>query len=62
MIINLLETSLTPSLDQFSFKFDEGIVESIVPNPSNIPYILKNEPFNVYVFFKEGVNLDNLNS
>ncbi len=32
-IISLLKASLTPFLDNFSFKYDEKIVESIIPAP-----------------------------
>jgi hypothetical protein len=29
-------------------------VETIIPNPKEMPYILKNEPINVYVLLKPG--------
>lgn len=41
-VINLLELALSPIINKFDLlyeKMDE--VESIVPNPSNMPYIFK---------------------
>ena len=35
-----------------NLKYDKTIVESIVPNPDSIPYILKNEVVNFYVILK----------
>ena len=61
-IIGLLDCALSPCLDDFFFEYDKEIVESIYPNPENIPSILKNEPFNVFVFFNDKVNYENLNS
>ncbi len=55
-IVSLLNSVLTPYLDQFAFEFDKNIVESIVPNPEKMKPITKNEPFNMFVFFKEGIN------
>jgi hypothetical protein len=56
----LLDKALTPCLDQISFNFDEKIVDSIIPPPENIPFILKNEPFTTYIFFNEGVQLNEI--
>lgn len=53
-IIELLEQSLTPIITSFSLNFDPSVVESIVPNPRQMPFILKNEPVNFYVIFKQG--------
>jgi hypothetical protein len=33
-------------------------VDSIVPNPDKMGPITKNQPFNMFVFFKDGVNTD----
>lgn len=41
-IIELLEQSLTPIITSFSLDFDSSVVESIVPNPRQMPFILKN--------------------
>jgi hypothetical protein len=41
-IIQLLTDSLTPVITNISLKYDKSLVESIVPNPDSIPYILKN--------------------
>ena len=61
-IIGLLDSALTPFLDLFTFNFDQTIVEAMVPAPEGIPCILKNEPFNVYLFFKEGVDLEHIDT
>ncbi len=55
-IVTLLQSVLTPYLDQFSFEFDKNLVESIVPNPEKMGPITKNEPFNMFLFFKQGIN------
>jgi hypothetical protein len=55
-IIALLESVLTPYLSKFSFDFDKNIVDSIVPNPEQLAPIIKNEPFNIFIFFKQGIN------
>lgn len=52
-IIELLETTLTPLISDISLKYDEDLVESIVPNPRSIPYILKDDTVNFYVTFKK---------
>ena len=52
-IIELLEASLTPLVSEISLKYDVDLVESIVPNPKSIPYILKDDPINFYVTFKK---------
>jgi hypothetical protein len=54
-IVTLLQSVLTPYLDQFSFEFDKNLVESIVPNPEKMGPITKNEPFNMFLFFKQGI-------
>jgi hypothetical protein len=47
---------LTPVISKISLKYDKDIVESIVPNPDSIPYILKGEVANFYVTFKGQLN------
>jgi hypothetical protein len=51
-IIGLLEETLTPVIDKVSLKYEKDLVESIVPNPDSLPYILKNEVVNFYLTFK----------
>lgn len=51
-IIQLLNDSLTPVIDKINLTYDHNLVESIVPNPSSMPYILKNEVANFYLTFK----------
>lgn len=33
--------------------FDESIIDSIVPNPKEIPFILENNPMNLYIKFND---------
>ena len=35
-----------------NLKFDKNVVESVIPNPESMPYVLKNEIVNFYVTFK----------
>ena len=51
-IIQLLSDSLSPAINKISLKFDKSIVESIIPNPESMPFVLKNEIVNFYVTFK----------
>lgn len=52
-IIELLETTLTPLISKVSLKCaNENELESIVPNPKSIPYILKDDVVNFYITFK----------
>lgn len=53
-IVQLLETALSPVLTNFSFKYDPQMVEAVIPNPSEMPYVLKDEPVSIYVLFKPG--------
>ena len=41
-IIQLLSDSLTPVISKVELNFDKSLVQSIVPNPHSMPYILKN--------------------
>lgn len=51
-IIELLETTLTPLISKVSLICnDEKSIESIVPNPKSIPYILKDDIANFYITF-----------
>lgn len=50
-IVSLLEKSLTPCLDDFSFEFDKAVFSGIRPNPARIPRFIKNEMFLMYLFF-----------
>jgi len=53
-IIELLETTLTPLISKVELKCLNGDndIESIVPNPKSIPYILKDDVVNFYITFK----------
>ena len=48
-----MEATLTPLISKISLKYDnENEIESIVPNPKSIPYILKDDVANLYITFK----------
>lgn len=51
-IIQLLTDSLSPVISKAVLKFDRELVESVIPNPDKMPYILKDEIVNFYVTFK----------
>lgn len=53
-IIELLESALTPIISKVNLKCLNGDndIESIVPNPKSIPYILKDDIVNFYITFK----------
>lgn len=52
-IIELLDATLTPIISKIKLKYNEKAVESIVPNPQSIPYILKDDVVNFFVTFKK---------
>ena len=39
-------------ISNINLKYEKGIIESIVPNPDSVPYILKDDLINFYVTFK----------
>ena len=41
-IIQLLADSLSPAITRVKLDFDRDVVESIIPNPESMPYVLKN--------------------
>ena len=51
-IIQLLTDSLSPVISKVRLSFDKNMVESVIPNPESMPYVLKNEIVNFYVTFK----------
>ena len=51
-IIQLLEQALTPAITDFHLDYDEKTVEAVIPNPKEMPYILKNDPINLYFLLK----------
>lgn len=52
-IIELLETTLTPLISKVNLKYgNQNQIQSIVPNPTSIPYILKDEIANFYITYK----------
>ena len=52
-IIELLDETMTPLISKVRLEFDRSSVESIVPNPDKIPYILKNDIANFYITFNK---------
>ena len=51
-IIQLLTDSLSPVISSMKLTYDKEIVESIIPNPESMPYVLKGELVNFYITFK----------
>ena len=41
-IIQLLIDSFSPAITTMELKFDEELVDTIIPNPKQMPYVLKN--------------------
>lgn len=55
-IIGLLESALTPLISKVDLKCSNSDqIESIVPNPKSIPYILKDDILNFYITFKQNL-------
>lgn len=52
-MIYLLQSSISPVLDDFEFTFDSRIVEFMTPGKDTTLNILKNEPINLFVFMNE---------
>ena len=52
-IIGLLESTLTPIIDKITLQFNKKAVKSIVPHPSSIPYILKDDVVNFYITYNK---------
>ena len=51
-IISLLESSLTPLIKKITLNYDKTGLQSIVPNPATLPYILKDSVVNFYLTYK----------
>lgn len=50
-IISLLESSLTPLIKKIVVNYDKTDLQSIVPNPATLPYILKDSIVNFYLTY-----------
>lgn len=50
-IINLLKSALTPLITKFTLKYDKSLIQSVIPNPQKLPYILKDDTANFYLMF-----------
>ena len=55
-IIQLLTDSFSPVISNMKLTYDKTIVESIIPNPESLPYVLKGELVNFYITFKGQFN------
>ena len=53
-VIELLQTALSPAITEFELAYDDAAVEGIIPNPKEMPCIMKNEAVNLFVFLKPG--------
>jgi len=49
----LLQSSLSPVLSDFTFKFDNSVVEYMTPGPNTEVHLLKNEPLNIFVVLNQ---------
>ncbi len=49
-MIYLLQASISPVLDDFSFHFDKSVVDFMTPGIDTKINVLKNEPINIFVF------------
>lgn len=55
-IIGLLESALTPVISKVDLKCSSlEQVQSIIPNPHSIPYILKDEILNFFITFNNEI-------
>ncbi len=52
-VIYLLQSSISPVLDDFKFQFDYELVDFMAPGPNTAVTILKNEPIDMFVFLNE---------
>ena len=48
----MLSDALLPIANNMKLKYDNDCIDSIIPNPDNIPFLLKNKFINFYVNFK----------
>ena len=53
-VVELLQTALSPAITEFDFEFDKGAIETVIPNPKEMPCIMKNEAVNIFVLLKPG--------
>ena len=54
-IINLLDSALTPSLSNFKVDFDERYVSVISPLPDSSTFVVRNQPFFMFVLLKNEI-------
>ena len=57
-VMFLLQSSISPVLDDFKFQLDEH-VEMMTPGPSSSLTVLKNEPIKMFLFMKPSFNQAN---
>lgn len=55
-VINLLDSAMSPCVDDFSLTADnfDTIVESISPNPVNVPFLLRDQAVTFFLFLRKG--------
>ncbi len=51
-IISLLESSLTPLITKINLEYDQEGLQSVIPNPKKLPYILKDSIVNFYLTYE----------
>ena len=52
-IIAMLSEALLPIIKNMKLKYNNNCIDSIIPNPSSLPFILKSQFINFYVNFKQ---------
>ncbi|EAR98227.1 type A von willebrand factor domain protein (macronuclear) [Tetrahymena thermophila SB210] len=60
IVIKILCKTISATLDKFKVTFDQQIFESVYPNPQNIPFILKEEVFNLHFFLQPLVKINEI--
>jgi hypothetical protein len=53
-ITTLFKEVLSPVITDIKLDFEENHIESIIPNPKDVGYIIKNEAANFFVLLKDG--------
>lgn len=60
VIINILISSISPSLDNIKVFYDKSIFDSSYPDCEDMPCVFKDEAFYLHLFFKNQIDLNTL--
>jgi hypothetical protein len=64
-VMQFIYNSISPYLNDFKIDFtpdSQQMIQETYPKLSDIQFILKNEPFRLYIFLKKGIGMDKLNN